>query len=76
MTDSGMEIWNSFFDTPPDKTPLSPQAKAILTKTLIFKHRPEISRVIFCSASASWSQPGDRVPRKISGKISLVPLRI
>ncbi len=51
MTDSGMEIWNSFFDTPPDKTPLSDQARAILTKTLIFKHRPEISRVIFCSAS-------------------------
>lgn len=51
MTDSGMNIWNAFFDTPPDKTPLSPKAKAILTKTLIFKHRPEISRVIFCSAS-------------------------
>jgi len=51
MTDSGLEIWNSFFDTPPDKTPLSDQARALLTKTLIFKHRPEISRVIFCSAS-------------------------
>jgi pimeloyl-ACP methyl ester carboxylesterase len=51
MTDSGLTIWNTFFDTPPEKTPLSPMARQILTKTLIFKHRPEISRVIFCSAS-------------------------
>ncbi len=51
MTDSGMEIWNSFFDTPPAKTPLSKQARPLVTKTLIFKHRPEISRVIFASAS-------------------------
>jgi len=51
MTDSGLAIWNTFFDTPPDKTPLSPVAKAILTKTLIFNHRTDISRVIYMSAS-------------------------
>lgn len=51
MTDSGLAIWNSFFDTPPDKTPLSPMARAILMKTLIFRHRPEIARTIFLSAS-------------------------
>ena len=51
MTDSGMAIWNSFFDTPPEKTPLSAQARQLLTKTLIFKHRTDISRVIFLSAS-------------------------
>lgn len=51
MTDSGMDIWNSFFDTPPEKTPLSDQAKALVMKTLIFKHRSEISRVIYASAS-------------------------
>ncbi len=51
ITDSGMAIWNTFFDTPPDKTPLSPEARALLKKVLIFQHRPEISRVIFASAS-------------------------
>ena len=51
MTDSGMEIWNAFFNTPPEKTPLSDQARKLVTKTLIFQHRPEISRVIFVSAS-------------------------
>ncbi|HSI11703.1 MAG TPA: alpha/beta hydrolase [Chthoniobacter sp.] len=51
MTDSGLTIWNSFFPTPPEKTPLSPEAKALVTKTLIFKHRTDISRVIYMSAS-------------------------
>jgi len=51
MTDSGLTIWNTFFDTPPEKTPLSPMAKALLTKTLIFQHRTDISRVIYMSAS-------------------------
>ncbi len=51
ITDSGLSIWNSFFDTPPDKTPLTPQSLALLKKVLIFQHRPEISRVIFASAS-------------------------
>lgn len=51
MTDSGLKIWNAFFDTPPEKTPLSEPARQVATKTLIFRHRPEISRVIFASAS-------------------------
>ncbi len=51
MTDSGMAIWNTFFDTPPDKTPLSPESLALLKKVLIFQHRTDISRVIFASAS-------------------------
>jgi len=51
MTDSGLQIWNSFFDTPPEKTPLSPMAREILTKTLIFQHRRDVSRVVFASAS-------------------------
>lgn len=51
ITDSGLSIWNTFFDTPPDKTPLSPQSLALLKKVLIFQHRPEIARVIFASAS-------------------------
>ncbi len=51
MTDSGLAIWNSFFDTPPEKTPLSDQARKLITKTLIFEHRTDISRVIYLSAS-------------------------
>lgn len=51
MTDSGATIWNAFFETPPEKTPLSPEARKAVTSSLIFKHRPEVSRVIYASAS-------------------------
>jgi pimeloyl-ACP methyl ester carboxylesterase len=56
ITDSGLKIWNAFFDTPPDKTPLSEQNKRMLEGALIFRHRPDISRVIFMSASLGGSK--------------------
>jgi len=51
MTDSGHKIWDAFFDQPPNKIPFSPKAHEMITGTMIFKHRPEIARVIFASAS-------------------------
>ena len=51
ITDSGRTIWNSFFKTPPEKTPLTPEAREVITDALIFKHRKEVARVIFVSAS-------------------------
>ena len=51
ITDSGMKLWNAYFPTPPESTPLSPEARSLLKKALIFEHRPEVSRVIFASAS-------------------------
>jgi hypothetical protein len=51
MTDSGMTIWNAFFDVPPEKLPISAEARKTVTDAMIFKHRPEIDRVIFLSAS-------------------------
>jgi len=51
ITDSGMHLWNAYFKTPPEQTPLSAEARQVMTGALIFRHRPEISRVIFASAS-------------------------
>ena len=55
ITDSGLNIWNRIFNTPPERTPLSKEAHDLMTKALIFQHRPEIARVIFCSASLGGS---------------------
>jgi pimeloyl-ACP methyl ester carboxylesterase len=51
ITDSGMKIWNAYYDLPPSKLPLPPEAKETIVNSLIFKHRPEVSRVIYASAS-------------------------
>ncbi len=50
LTDSGMTLWKSSFRVPSERAPLSPAARKTYTDALIFKHRPEISRVIFISA--------------------------
>lgn len=74
ITDSGMKIWNAYFDVPPEKMPVPEAAKKTLTGTLIFKHRPEVSRVIFTSASLGGAEMAEsffgRLGRKIIGTIS------
>jgi pimeloyl-ACP methyl ester carboxylesterase len=50
ITDSGGQLWLKFFGKPPDQVPLSPRTRELLTEDLIFKHRPEVGRVIFISA--------------------------
>lgn len=51
ITDSGRKIWNAYFDMPPEKLPLPESTRRAITGALIFKHRPEVSRVIYASAS-------------------------
>lgn len=51
ITDSGMSLWNAIYPKPPSEMPFSPVTRKVMTDALIFKHRPEISRVIFASAS-------------------------
>jgi len=50
ITDTGEKLWLELFNKPPEQTALSPGAREIFTEALIFRHRPEIGRVIFISA--------------------------
>jgi len=50
ITDTGDKLWTELFKKPPEQVPLSPEAREIFTEALIFRHRPEIGRVIFISA--------------------------
>ncbi|MEX1118199.1 MAG: alpha/beta fold hydrolase [Terrimicrobiaceae bacterium] len=51
LTDSDMKIWNTFFDRPPDQIPFSKEARNLMSRSLIFKSRDDISRAVFLSAS-------------------------
>jgi hypothetical protein len=51
ITDSGMKIWNAYYDMPPEKLPVTPETRRVFASAFIFQHRPEISRVIYASAS-------------------------
>ena len=49
ITDSGMKLWNAYFQQPPEKLAVSDETKKFLSAALIFQHRPEVSRAIFIS---------------------------
>lgn len=51
ITDSGRKIWNAYYDMPPEKLPVTPETRKVFESAFIFKHRPEIARVIYASAS-------------------------
>jgi pimeloyl-ACP methyl ester carboxylesterase len=50
ITDSGDTLWLKAFGKPPGQVPLSAKSREIVTGSLIFRHRPEVGRVIFIAA--------------------------
>ena len=49
ITDAGTKLWLEGLGKPPEQTELPAESKRLLEQALIFKHRPEIGRVIFMS---------------------------
>jgi pimeloyl-ACP methyl ester carboxylesterase len=56
ITDTGEDLWKLIFKMAPAQTPLPASSKKLLTEALIFKHRPEIGRVIFIAAPLKGSE--------------------
>jgi pimeloyl-ACP methyl ester carboxylesterase len=50
ITDTGDQLWRDLFGKSPAETQLSPESRALFSDALIFKHRPDVGRVIFISA--------------------------
>lgn len=69
ITDSGMKIWDAYFDVPPNKLPVAKETRQIIADALIFKHRPEIDRVIFASASHRGSDQATNFWGRLLAKI-------
>jgi pimeloyl-ACP methyl ester carboxylesterase len=50
ITDTEEKVWTRIFHKPPAEVKLSPESRKLLTEALIFRHRPDVGRVIFISA--------------------------
>jgi pimeloyl-ACP methyl ester carboxylesterase len=50
ITDTDDRLWREVFESAPGETPLPPDSKARLREEMVFRHRPEIGRVIFIAA--------------------------
>ena len=49
VTDTGTKLWIGAFGHSPAQTEMPADSKHLLEKAIIFKHRPEIGRVVFMS---------------------------
>src|ERR1700730_4990347 len=50
ITNLKPKLCMKLFNKPPEQVPLTPENKKLFTDALIFRHRPEVGRVIFISA--------------------------
>ena len=50
ITDSGLKLWDAYFDSRAEDTGFSPLSLRVLTDALVFSPRPEVGRVIFIAA--------------------------
>ena len=50
ITDTGDNLWKLIFKKPPAQTPFPQSSRKLFTDALIFRHRPEIGRVIFIAS--------------------------
>ena len=73
ITDTDKSLWMKLFNKPPEQTSLSPGAREIFTEALIFRHRPEIGRVIFISAPLRGSDLASNWVGRIGSKLVRAP---
>lgn len=69
ISDSGMKLWDTYFPQAPDKIPFHDETRLVLSKMLIFKARPDVSRVIFSNASLRGSETAVTFWGRIGAKL-------
>lgn len=76
ITDPGTKLWIEAFGKPPEQTVMPEESKRILEEALIFKHRPEIGRVIFMSAPHRGSDLAKNFVGRIGSMLVRTPGRM
>src|SRR6201982_924214 len=71
LTDSGNQLWMKIFGRTPDEVPLSPRSARIFPRRIIFRHRPEIGRVIFIASPLR----GSNLARGLIGSLAAMIIR-
>ncbi len=69
ITDSGMKLWDGIYDQAPADIPFSDTTRKLMSDSLIFKARPDISRVIFASASLRGSETATGFIGRVGAKL-------
>ena len=76
ITDTGETLWKRLFHHAPAETNLPASSKKLYTDALIFKHRPEIGRVIFISSPLKGSEMASLSIGRIGSMLVRTPRKL
>ena len=76
LTDTGNQVWLKTFGKTPEKTRLSPKTRKLFTEALIFRHRPEIGRVIFIASPLKGSDMAVNWLGRFASSLVRLPLTL
>ena len=76
ITDTGDKVWMKIFKKKPGDVALRPDTKKLLTEATIFRHRPEVGRVIFISAPLQGSDIAKNPIGRIGSMLVKAPVSL
>lgn len=76
ITDAGTKLWIEGFGKPPAQTEMPAESKRLLEQALIFKHRPEVGRVIFMSTPHRGSDMASNPLGRIGSMLVRTPSKL
>jgi pimeloyl-ACP methyl ester carboxylesterase len=76
ITDTGDKVWNEIFGKPPEQVPMSAESKKLFRDTIIFRHRPEVGRVIFIAAPLRGSEIASNPVGRIGSSLVKSPVTL
>jgi pimeloyl-ACP methyl ester carboxylesterase len=73
VTDAGDTIWRKMFGTAPADTKIRGQSRQILEDAMVFRNRPDVRRVIFCSAPHRGSEMANHWVTRLFARLVRMP---
>ncbi len=68
ISENGTQLWDAYYDRPPEEIPFSDWTRMVMKRTLIFEPQEDIGRVIFASASHRGSDDASGFLGKLGAK--------
>lgn len=73
VTDAGDKLWRTMFGKAPGDTKIGGASRQLLEDSLVFNNRPDIHRVIFCSAPHRGSEMANHWITRLFSRLVRVP---
>lgn len=73
VTNAGDTIWRSFFGTAPAATKIQGHSRQLLEDSIVFHNRPDVHRVIFCSAPHRGSEMANHWLTRLFARLVKMP---